>query len=99
MGGTVQATSTYVYELCLMCPASIGDVLVYECHDQNGEVRLLCADHTRKHIAANPQPHTCEQCGKAGKIVQRFAGNQRTFVCTSCMRLLAEDLAVFGRRA
>jgi hypothetical protein len=76
--GTVQREQLYVYDVCQLC-VSDEQVLVYERDDQ-----LLCAEHTRRCIAANPQVQSCDRCGSARNILRDPSHRRNEYLCLDC---------------
>ena len=75
--GTVQRDKVYVYGACGKCSAQ--DVLVYECGEQ-----LLCAEHTRDYVRANPKPQECDACGKQRNVFRDPSHRKNIYLCMSC---------------
>lgn len=77
MRGTIQRDKHYVYATCERCSAQ--DVLVYERGDM-----LLCAEDTRRWIAANPAKQACDRCGDTRNVLRDPSHRRNEYLCTSC---------------
>ena len=75
--GTFQRDGIYVYAPCDKCQGD--DVLVYERGDE-----LLCAEHTRRFIAANPAPSICDRCGNQSSVVRDPSHRRNEYLCLRC---------------
>jgi hypothetical protein len=75
--GTDQREKIYVRQACEICKGD--EVLVYEAGDQ-----LLCAEHTRKHLRANPTKQTCDTCGSDQNVFRDPSHRRNEYLCMSC---------------
>lgn len=77
MHGTIQREQIYVYDTCQQCGEQ--NVLVYACGDQ-----LLCAEHTRRWIHANPTKQGCDKCGADANVFRDPSHRRNEYLCLDC---------------
>jgi len=75
--GTNQREKIYIRQPCEVCLGD--DVLVYETAGQ-----LLCAEHTRKHIRANPTKQACDACGSDQNVFRDPSHGRNEYLCSAC---------------
>jgi hypothetical protein len=78
--GTSQREKIYIRQPCEVCLGE--DVLVYETAGQ-----LLCAEHTRKYVRANPTKQACDACGSDENVFRDPSHGRNEYLCMSCHNL------------
>jgi hypothetical protein len=76
--GTNQRDAVYVYGSCDLCNVD-ERVLIYD-----AGANLVCAEHMRQLIKANPRSQKCDNCEYRGPVFREAGHRRNEYLCLTC---------------